>query len=85
MFTPKEIKVLSPTEPDQRGAQLSISLQSTGKEVFDKLTSEGVIVDWREPNLDKDQSGVIRVAPTPLYNTYEDVFKFVHILHKAIN
>lgn len=80
-----KIKILTPSDAYQRGAQLSISLLSGGKEVFDKLVIEGVVADWREPNLGNNQAGVIRVAPTPLYNSYEDVFRFVHILNKAIN
>ena len=85
MFTSHEIKILTPPDLNQRGAQLSISLLSGGKEVYNKLVSEGVVADWREPNLSSDQAGVIRVAPTPLYNSYEDVYRFVHILSKAIN
>jgi kynureninase len=45
--------------------------------VFDKLTKAGVIADWREPD-------VIRVAPVPLYNTFEEVFQFVEIFKKSL-
>jgi kynureninase len=48
-----------------------------GREIFDALAREGVMVDWREPN-------VIRLAPVPLYNTYEEVWKFTDILKKII-
>ena len=65
--------VITPKDPKRRGAQLSLLFREKGREVFEKLTSEGVIADWREPN-------VIRVAPVPLYNTFEDVFRFYEIL-----
>jgi kynureninase len=84
-FSLDEISILTPKDKVQRGAQLSISLLGKGKEVFDKLVFKGVIADWREPNLSNKQAGVIRVAPVPLYNRYEDVFTFVGILKKAIN
>jgi kynureninase len=69
VFTPKNSK--------ERGCQLSIAVKYDGKKVFSKLTKAGVIADWREP-------GVIRVAPVPLYNTFEDVFLFSKILRKAL-
>lgn len=69
----QRIKILTPSKPDERGCQLSIFLTEGGKEVFDELISKGVILDWREPN-------VIRVAPVPLYNTFEDVWYFYSIL-----
>ena len=61
-----------------RGAQLSVLAHGKGKEMFDKLTEEGVIADWREPN-------VIRIAPAPLYNSFEDCWYFGKILEKAID
>ena len=65
--------IITPSHPQRRGCQLSLLFQERGKEVFDKLTSEGIIADWREPN-------VIRIAPVPLYNSFEDVFRFYDIL-----
>lgn len=65
--------IITPTEPARRGAQLSLLFENRGREVFDTLTAKGVIADWREPN-------VIRIAPTPLYNTYEDCFRFYEVL-----
>jgi kynureninase len=59
--------------PETAGSQLSISVHKKGKEVFNKLISKGIMADWREPN-------VIRVAPVPLYNSFEDVFRFGEIL-----
>jgi kynureninase len=49
-----------------------------GKQIFDALIDQGVIGDWREPN-------VIRVAPVPLYNTFEDVWKFGNIIEIILN
>jgi kynureninase len=65
--------IITPTDKKRRGAQLSMLFHERGREVFDKLTENGVIADWREPN-------VIRIAPVPLYNTYSDAFRFYEIL-----
>ena len=65
--------IITPDHPQRRGCQLSLLFQERGKEVFDKLTEQGVIADWREPN-------VIRIAPVPLYNTFEDAYRFYEIL-----
>ncbi|MFY0599496.1 MAG: kynureninase [Cyclobacteriaceae bacterium] len=69
----ERIRIITPIKPHERGCQLSIFLLRDGKEVFDSLIDQGVILDWREPN-------VIRVAPVPLYNTFEDVWQFYSIL-----
>ena len=66
-------EIITPKNPDERGAQLSILIKENGKALFDHLTAKGVIADWREPN-------VIRIAPTPMYNTFEDVYRFVALL-----
>ncbi|MCB0326830.1 MAG: kynureninase [Bdellovibrionales bacterium] len=71
----KSIKILTPNDSNRRGAQLSLCFPDEGKEMFDSLQQHDVVCDWREPN-------VIRVAPTPLYTRYEDVFRFVEILNK---
>lgn len=63
--------------PDQRGCQLSLLFRKKGKEIFDFLTQNGVTPDWREPN-------VIRLAPVPFYNSFEDVFHLGQILQEAI-
>ncbi len=73
----KYFTVFTPKNPKERGCQLSIFVKKDGKKVFTKLTKAGVIADWREP-------GVIRIAPTPLYNTFEDVFRFSEIFKAAI-
>jgi kynureninase len=73
----KYFTILTPRSSKERGCQLSIFMKKEGKKVFDKLTKAGIIADWREP-------GVIRVAPVPLYNTFEDVFTFSEIFRKAL-
>lgn len=61
--------VITPREPERRGAQLSIRIRQNGRAVLDRLIAEGVICDWREPD-------ILRVAPVPLYNTYDEVRRF---------
>lgn len=70
-------EVITPSDPESRGCQLSIFCHKNGKALFDALASEGVISDWREPN-------VIRVAPVPMYNTFEDVFHFARLLRESL-
>jgi kynureninase len=66
-----KVRVITPSDPDQRGCQLS--LQVSDKKLFHTITAKGIIADWREPD-------VIRVAPVPLYNSFTDVWRFVDIL-----
>jgi kynureninase len=72
-----EFEIITPSDKTKRGAQLSIAAKGQGKKLFDTLTERNVIADWREPN-------VIRIAPTPLYNSYEDCWKFGQILKESI-
>jgi kynureninase len=65
--------VVTPREPEARGCQLSVLVHERPKELFEKLERAGVKCDFREPN-------VIRVAPTPLYNTFHEVWRFARIL-----
>ena len=65
--------LITPSESNHRGAQLSILCLERGKELFDFITKKGVIADWRNPN-------VIRVAPVPMYNSFEDVYHFSSIM-----
>lgn len=70
-------EIITPKEPSARGCQLSLFIHQGGKEVFDEWYEQGVVGDWRNPN-------VIRLAPTPLYNCFEDVFRFAIILEKSL-
>ena len=73
----KIIEVITPQSENEHGCQVSMLMLENGKHFFDLLKKNSVIADWREPN-------VIRIAPVPLYNTYEDVFTFGQILIKNI-
>src|ERR1700730_2425764 len=68
-----KLTVITPNKPDARGCQLSVLVHEHPKELFKKLEAAGVKCDFREPN-------VIRAAPTPLYNTFHEVWRFAHIL-----
>lgn len=74
----KLFKIITPSDPKQRGCQLSVFFHKDGKSTFTKLSKAGVFADWREPN-------VIRLAPVPMYNSFEDVFKAASILEKILN
>jgi kynureninase len=67
------IKVITPSNPKERGCQLSIQVKNADKSLHTKLTENNIITDWREPD-------VIRCAPVPMYNTFEDVYRMVSIL-----
>ena len=71
--------IFTPTDPEQRGCQLSISFQNgIESEVVNKMMlASGVICDVRKPN-------VMRVAPTPLYNSFLDVFNFIRLLKTTL-
>lgn len=72
------IKIITPKNPDERGCQLSIQVKNADRILHDKLTEAGVISDWREPD-------VIRCAPVPLYNSFEDVYNLVERLKTILN
>jgi kynureninase len=73
------VEILTPADPRQRGCQLSLRVKSSGsgRTVLERLEASGVTCDWREPD-------VIRVAPVPLYNRYEEVHRFVEILRSSL-
>ncbi|WP_452602104.1 kynureninase [Pontimicrobium sp. MEBiC06410] len=73
-----DIKIITPSNPDERGCQLSIQVKNADRALHNKLTEAGVISDWREPD-------VIRCAPVPLYNSFEDVFNMVEKLKTLLN
>ena len=70
--TSLELNIITPQAPE-RGCQISVLTGDNGKQLFDFLTQNGVIADWRNPN-------VIRMAPVPLYNSFEDIYRFGQIL-----
>jgi kynureninase len=67
---PANVTVITPSQPAQRGAQLSLLIPQHGKELYSRLVQANIMCDWREPD-------VIRVAPVPLYNSFMDVYTFV--------
>ncbi len=69
----KIVEIITPKHEAERGCQVSILMLQKGKDIFNALKKHGVLSDWREPD-------VIRVAPVPLYNTFEDVYQFGQIL-----
>ena len=73
-----KINIITPKNPQERGCQLSIQVKDANRQLHTLLTQSGVISDWREPD-------VIRVAPAPLYNSYQDVYKFIQRLKKILN
>ena len=72
------ISIITPSNHEERGCQLSIQVKNADKTLHDKLTKSGVISDWREPD-------VIRCAPAPLYNSFEDVYRLVEKLKTILN
>jgi kynureninase len=74
----KSIEIITPRDEREHGCQVSMLMLKKGREVFQSLMDHGVIADWREPN-------VIRVAPVPLYNTFEEVWQFGNIIKTILN
>lgn len=72
------LEIITPKNPVERGCQLSIIAHGFGKDLFNKLCQQGIISDWREPN-------VIRLAPVPLYNSFEDIYRFGQILSGIVD
>ncbi|MDR9456506.1 MAG: kynureninase [Salegentibacter sp.] len=70
-------EIITPAQQEERGTQLSVFLHGEGRELFTYLMENGVITDWREPN-------VIRLAPAPFYCSYEDMYKFGQVLKQGI-
>jgi kynureninase len=74
------VQILTPRDHARRGCQLSLRLAAggqRGKQVFDALVARGVVCDWRSPD-------IIRVAPVPLYNRFEDAWRFAHALRETL-
>lgn len=76
-YPSKNFSIITPRDPEQRGAQLSIRLHRHDRTICDRLTAQGVICDWREPD-------ILRVAPAPLYNSFLEVYRFVEIFLQEI-
>jgi kynureninase len=76
-LAPGKVQVLTPRDPDQRGAQLSLVVPGSSRDLEHRLHQEGVVVDFREPD-------VVRAAPVPLYNTFQDVRRFVTTLQRLL-
>ncbi len=74
----EKFTIITPRNSTERGCQVSISVNKNAKAVFDELLPNGIFADWREPN-------VIRVAPVPLYNTFEEIFMFATTLQQILN
>ena len=69
--------IITPREPERRGAQISIRVSGDGGRLCERLAAQGVIGDWREPD-------TFRVAAVPLYNSYQDVYRFVLSFSSAL-
>jgi kynureninase len=72
------IEFITPKNTEEASCQVSMLMLKRGKEIFEELGRQGVMVDWREPN-------VIRIAPVPLYNTFEEIFQFGNIVQSILN
>jgi kynureninase len=73
-----KFSIITSCDEERRGAQLSVRLPGAGRRLCDQLAAAGVIGDWREPD-------IFRVAPVPLYNTYQDVYRFVQRFSAALS
>ena len=74
----EHISIITPKDPEQRGCQLSIQVRNADKSLHTKLSEANVITDWRTPD-------VIRCAPVPFYNSFEDVFNMVETLKTVLD
>ena len=76
----REVEIATPADPEERGAALSFRLRASrdrARAVFDGLRQRGIVPDWREPD-------VIRAAPVPFYNSFEDAWRFADALHAEL-
>ena len=72
------IRVITPREVEWKGCQLSILVPGKGRKIYDSLMRDGIFVDWREPD-------VVRLAPVPLYNRFDEVWHFAKQLEEVLN
>jgi len=75
--SPVQLQIITPRDPGQRGCQLSLRLQGIGRPFFDAMMQAGILADFREPD-------VIRMAPVPLYNSFEDIHRTGAILQRLV-
>jgi kynureninase len=73
----KSIEFITPRNEKERGCQVSMLMLKNGKDIYNGLMKEGIFTDWREPN-------VIRLAPVPLYNSFEEIWMFAEKLRRLI-
>jgi len=71
------LEIITPKDVSERGCQLSIIAHGLGKDFYKAITQKGVFCDWREPN-------VVRIAPVPLYNSFEDIWKLGQIIENVL-
>ena len=74
----KNVDIITPKNPDRRGAQLSVRLKNFDKKIYSNLIDNGYICDYRSPD-------ILRIAPAPLYNSFKDVYNFSNFLNSSIN
>jgi kynureninase len=75
-----DVQILTPESPDERGCMLSLRIMGgprRGRRIFDALADHGIVCDWREPD-------IIRIAPTPLYNRFIDIYELFETLAAAL-
>jgi len=72
-----QIQIITPSNPKERGCQLSIQVKNADKSLHKKLTENNIITDWREPD-------VIRCAPVPMYTSFEDVYRMMVVLKELL-
>lgn len=71
-----DFTIITPADPERRGCQLSVLMKRDGRKVFQYISKNGVMADWREPD-------VIRISPVPMYNSFEDIYRFQKIFQAA--
>ncbi|MDZ7345041.1 MAG: kynureninase [candidate division KSB1 bacterium] len=76
-YAHQNFSVITPRDPQQRGAQLSIRLRKNGRALCERLAARGIICDWREPD-------ILRAAPVPLYNSFWEIHRFVEIFVEEV-
>ena len=76
--TRQAMEIISPIDHANRGCQVSVRVKGRNKQLVKDLAKAGVIVDWREPD-------TIRLAPVPMYNSFEDVFLFGEVMERLLS